>query len=169
MAEQAKKGDTVKVHYKGTLSDKSVFDSSEGREPLQFTIGAGHVIPGFENAAEGMSVGETKKVSILSKDAYGPVLLNATIEIPAGQRLVLLHPESGEPMPVTIIKAENGMLTLDGNHPLAGKDLNFEITLEEVSSTESCGCGHDHSDSGCGCDSKGGCGCECDSKGGCGH
>lgn len=159
MAEKAKKGDSVKVHYTGTLDDNSVFDSSEGRAPLEFVIGSGHVIPGFEKAAEGMTVGESKKVKISCTDAYGPIVPNATIEIPVGQRLVLLHPESGEPMPVTILKAENGMLSLDGNHPLAGKDLNFEIKLEGISEGhshshshgdgESCGCGD-----GCGCGHK---------------
>lgn len=145
-AKTAKKGDAVKVHYKGTLDDNTVFDSSEGREPLAFVIGEGHVIPGFENATEGMAIGETKKIHIPSSEAYGDVVEQAVVEIPVGQRLVLLHPETGEPMPVTIIKAENGILTLDGNHPLAGKDLNFEITMEEIGEPESnsgaCSCGN---------------------------
>lgn len=145
-AKTAKKGDAVKVHYKGTLDDNTVFDSSEGREPLAFVIGEGHVIPGFENATEGMVIGETKKIHIPSSEAYGDVVEQAVVEIPVGQRLVLLHPETGEPMPVTIIKAENGILTLDGNHPLAGKDLNFEITMAEIGEPESnsgaCSCGN---------------------------
>ncbi|MGL5255112.1 MAG: FKBP-type peptidyl-prolyl cis-trans isomerase [Brevinema sp.] len=155
MATKAKKGNSVKVHYKGTLADKSVFDSSEGREPLEFVLGAGHVIPGFDNAVEGMEVGEKKTVNIPSDQAYGKVQENATVEIPVGQRLVLLHPETGEPMPVTIVKAEKGMLTLDGNHPLAGKDLTFELSLEEVSDAPAHN--HDHGDS-CGCGSS--CGCD---------
>jgi len=144
----AKKGDLVEVHYKGILTDDSVFDSSEGKEPLEFTIGQGHVIPGFENAVEGMEIGESKTVDIEIKDAYGDIVPEAIIEIPVGQRLVLLNPETGEPMPVNIIKAENGILTIDGNHPLAGKDLTFEIKLENINPVEtesdhncSCGCG----------------------------
>ncbi len=104
---QAKKGDAVKVHYKGSLSDGTVFDSSEGREPLAFVLGQGHVIPGFDKGVEGMEIGESKTVHIPCSEAYGDVVADATIEIPAGQRLVLLHPSTGEPMPVTIFSAEN--------------------------------------------------------------
>ncbi|MGL4367064.1 MAG: FKBP-type peptidyl-prolyl cis-trans isomerase [Brevinemataceae bacterium] len=144
----AKNGDVVFVHYKGFLNDGSVFDSSEGRDPLSFVVGQGHVIPGFEAAAVDMEVGESKTVHIPCKDAYGEFVEEAQINIPVGQTIVLLHPETGEPMPVKIVKAENGVLTIDGNHPLAGQDLNFEIVLESIGEVEdsdsdcecSCGC-----------------------------
>ncbi|MGL4676260.1 MAG: FKBP-type peptidyl-prolyl cis-trans isomerase [Brevinema sp.] len=149
---KAKTGDAVKVHYKGTLSDGTVFDSSEGRDPLGFVLGQGHVIPGFDKGVEGMEVGEKKTVHIPCDEAYGKVVDEAVVEIPAGQRLVLLHPSSGEPMPVTIISAENGVLTLDGNHPLAGKDLNFDLTLDSIGELDE----HDHKHGECGCN----CGCD---------
>lgn len=145
---KAKNGDAVKVHYKGTLSDGSVFDSSEGREPLGFVLGQGHVIPGFEKGVEGMEVGEKKTIHIPCAEAYGEVVKDAQVQIKSGERLVLLHPATGEPMPVTIVSAENGVLTLDGNHPLAGKDLTFDLTLDQIGEAEegccggSCGCEH---------------------------
>lgn len=146
---QAKKGNTVKVHYKGSLTDGTVFDSSEGKDPLFFVVGKGQVIPGFENGVEGMTVGEQKILNIPCQEAYGEIVKEAVFDIPTGSRLVLLHPESGEPMPVTIVSAENGTLTLDGNHPLAGKDLTFDITLEEVGEEEEC-C-NDSEHKGCSC------------------
>jgi len=103
----AKSGDTVKVHYKGTLADGTEFDSSLDREPFVFTLGENMVIPGFENAIIGMEVGETKSVTIPSDDAYGPYRQDLVVEI------------------------EN-TVTLDGNHPLAGQDLTFEIQLLEI-------------------------------------
>ncbi|MDK2818915.1 MAG: peptidylprolyl isomerase [Spirochaetota bacterium] len=146
---KAKKGDAVKVHYTGKLTDGTVFDSSEGKDPLAFVIGQGQIIPGFEKGVEGMEVGATKTINIPTKDAYGDIVKEAVVEIPVGQKLVLLNPQSGEPMPVTIIAAENGKLTLDGNHPLAGKALTFELTLESVgeASDECCGGGSEE----CGC------------------
>ncbi|MGL5956690.1 MAG: FKBP-type peptidyl-prolyl cis-trans isomerase [Brevinema sp.] len=147
---KAKKGDAVKVHYKGSLSDGSVFDSSEGKEPLGFVLGQGHVIPGFDKGVEGMEIGESKTIHILCDDAYGKVVDDAVVEIPAGQRLVLLHPSSGEPMPVTIVSAENGVLTLNGNHPLAGQDLTFDLTLDSIGEIDEeekgheCRCGCEH-------------------------
>lgn len=128
------KGHKVKVHYKGTLSDGTVFDSSEGRDPLEFTMGEGQVIPGFEKGIEGMDIGETKQIYIPCAEAYGEVLDDAIVSVNVGQRMVLVHPETGEAMPVTIVSAENGVLKLNGNHPLAGEDLNFDITLESVES-----------------------------------
>lgn len=143
-----KKGDAVKVHYKGTLDDGTVFDSSEGRKPLAFTVGQGHVIPGFDNALEGMKVGETKSVHIPSKDAYGDYSKDNILNVAVGQRLFLLHPETGQPIPVKIEKAENGTLVLDANHELAGKNLNFEITLDSIGEDEGC------------CGGQGECGCQ---------
>ncbi len=154
---QAKKGDVVKVHYKGTLADGTVFDSSEGKEPLSFIIGQGHVIPGFENGIEGMAVGDKKTLNIPCAEAYGELVKEAVFDISAGSRLVLLHPETGEPMPVTIVKAEDGKVTLDGNHPLSGEALTFDVTLESISETDDCAsekggecCGGGNG--GCGCD-----------------
>ncbi|MGL4388161.1 MAG: FKBP-type peptidyl-prolyl cis-trans isomerase [Brevinema sp.] len=141
-----KKGDAIKVHYKGTLDDGNVFDSSEGREPLAFTVGQGHVIPGFDNAMEGMQVNETKKVHIPSAEAYGEYSEENVLDVPVGQRLFLLHPQSGQPVPVKVMKAENGVVVLDANHELAGQNLNFEITLHAIGDTteedhDQCGCG----------------------------
>ncbi|MGL4394356.1 MAG: FKBP-type peptidyl-prolyl cis-trans isomerase [Brevinema sp.] len=142
-----KKGDAVKVHYKGSLDDGTVFDSSEGREPLAFTVGQGHVIPGFDNAMEGMKVNETKTVHIPCKEAYGEHSEDNLLDVPVGQRLFLLHPATGQPVPVKVLKAENGMLTLDANHELAGQNLNFEITVHSIGEVEEGGsCGD-----GCGC------------------
>ncbi|MGL4561640.1 MAG: FKBP-type peptidyl-prolyl cis-trans isomerase [Brevinema sp.] len=144
-----KKGDAVKVHYKGTLDDGTVFDSSEGREPLSFTVGQGHVIPGFDKAMEGMKISETKTVHIPSNEAYGEYSEENVLNIPVGQRLFLLHPTTGQPVPVKVLKAENNTLVIDANHDLAGKNLNFEITLESIGEvpeeSDHCGCG-------CGCD-----------------
>lgn len=144
---KAKKGDVVKVHYKGTLSDGSVFDSSEGREPLAFVLGQGHVIPGFDKGVEGMSIGEQKNIHIPCADAYGDANEETILKIMAGQKLVLLHPESGEPIPVTIVSAEDGVVTVDAKHPLAGEDLDFDITLETIEEVTEC-CGGSE---GCGC------------------
>lgn len=131
---KVEKGHTVKVHYKGTLSDGTVFDSSEGRDPLTFTIGQGQVIPGFEKGIEGMDIGETRELHIPCAEAYGEIVEDAVVSVDVGQRMVLVHPETGEAMPVTIVSAENGVVQLNGNHPLAGENLNFEITLESIES-----------------------------------
>jgi peptidylprolyl isomerase len=134
-------GKTVKVHYKGTLNDGSVFDSSEGRDPIEFEMGAGNVIPGFETAVGGMEIEETKSVTIPSAEAYGDVnddmvgmvprnSLPDDIEPEVGMVLSMQSPD-GE-MPVRIVEMDEENLTLDANHPLAGQDLTFELTLVEV-------------------------------------
>jgi peptidylprolyl isomerase len=139
---QAKSGDTVKVHYTGTLEDGTVFDSSSGGDPLEFTLGEGNVIPGFEHAVDGMNVGDSKNVTIDARDAYGPHMPALMVEVnrdqfPAelepevGQQLGLEHP-SGPVMPVTITEVTDTKITLDANHPLAGKALNFEIKLVDI-------------------------------------
>jgi peptidylprolyl isomerase len=139
---QAKKGDRVKVHYKGTLDDGIIFDSSEGREPLEFSLGEGTVIPGFENAVIGLSKGDKKTIKILSADAYGPIISENVItisktEIPPhikpekGLQLQLMAPD-GSPLMVVVTEVTETEVTLDGNHPLAGKDLTFEIELVEI-------------------------------------
>ncbi|NNF51813.1 MAG: peptidylprolyl isomerase [Gammaproteobacteria bacterium] len=138
---QAKSGDTVKVHYRGTLEDGTVFDSSEGRDPLEFDIGSGQLIPGFEAAVDGMAAGETSSISISSTEAYGPHREEMVMEVPRTQLPAEMEPKIGmqlqagqgdEQFVVTITEVQEETVTLDANHPLAGKDLNFEITLVEI-------------------------------------
>ena len=137
-----KKGDTVKVHYTGTLQDGSVFDSSRNREPLEFKIGSGSLIPGFEKAVLGLSIGESTKVDIPSGEAYGEVRdemiisverekLPADIDPQVGMQLQVQQP-NGQAMPVVISEVNDTHITIDANHPLAGRDLTFEIELLEV-------------------------------------
>lgn len=139
---QVKQGDTVKVHYTGKLSDGTVFDSSSGRDPLEFTMGEGRVIQGFENAVEGMSPGDSKTVNIPADQAYGPHddKMMVTIdknELPedlkpkVGEQLQMRHP-SGQVVMVTVADVSDCSITLDANHPLAGKDLTFDIQLVEI-------------------------------------
>lgn len=142
MAQKAKNGDTVKVHYTGKLDDGTIFDSSVDREPLVFTLGEGNLIPGFESAVDGMEVGESKDVRIEATDAYGPWLEENIIEIPrknieddvdiaVGQQ-VYLQRYDGATFIVTITGISETTVTLDANHPLAGKALNFNIKLVEI-------------------------------------
>lgn len=139
---QTKYGDTVKVHYTGKLEDGTVFDSSINREPLQLTIGEGCVIPGFENALVGMSPGESKTAKIEASDAYGPHRKEMTQIINRDQFPKHLRPEVGQELQDyqpdgRIIKAmvtdvSESSVTLDANHPLAGKDFTFDIQLVEI-------------------------------------
>lgn len=139
---QAKSGDTVRVNYTGSLEDGQVFDTSTDRDPLEFTIGSGHVIPGFETAVIGMSPGETKTERIPPDQAYGPHLEELQFEIdrgqvPAdlgihvGQELYLQGPQ-GESIRVRVTELTDDSVTLDANHPLAGRNLVFEISLVEI-------------------------------------
>ncbi|PSB12762.1 peptidylprolyl isomerase [filamentous cyanobacterium CCP2] len=139
---QAKQGDTVAVHYTGKLEDGTVFDSSEGREPLQFSIGGGNLIPGFEQAVVGMAPGESKTATITADDAYGPyheekVLVVDRQQMPdnipmnVGLRLQIQQP-SGPAIPVVVTDVSEAQVTLDANHPLAGEDLTFEIQLVSI-------------------------------------
>ena len=139
---QAKSGDTVKVHYTGTLSDNTEFDSSQGGEPLSFTIGQNMVIPGFENGVVGMKVGESKKVTIPADQAYGPYnnkLVAAVprsqvppeLDVSVGMILQVRSTEGGLARAIVRDVSENE-ITLDLNHPLAGQDLTFEIELVEI-------------------------------------
>ncbi|MCB0431411.1 MAG: peptidylprolyl isomerase [Flavobacteriales bacterium] len=140
--KQVQKDDTVKVHYKGTLNDGNVFDSSEGREPLEFTVGAGQVIPGFEQAVIGMQINEQKKIEIPFSEAYGPVRDELRGQVPRTNLPEDMKPEvgmqlqaqqeSGEVMVVTVTSVDDESITVDANHPLAGKDLTFEISLVEI-------------------------------------
>ncbi len=136
-------GKTVKVHYKGTLNDGTVFDSSEGRGPIEFEIGTGTVIPGFETTVTEMAVDETTSVTIPCAEAYGEINENMVGQIPrtnlpddiepeAGMVLSMQSPD-GEEMPVRVIDLDEEHVTLDANHPLAGQDLTFELTLLEIS------------------------------------
>lgn len=138
----AKSGDTVRIHYTGTLSDGSTFDSSAGRDPLEFTLGSGQVIPGFDKAVTGMAVGDAKTVEIPCAEAYGEHDPNGRQEFPRkevpddvpldiGTRLQLSTP-SGQPVMVTVAEVTEEVVVLDANHPLAGKDLTFEIELVEI-------------------------------------
>jgi len=139
---QAKAGDTVKVHYTGTLNNGQVFDSSKDRDPLQFTLGTGMVIPGFDAAVTGLSTGESVTKTIPVDEAYGPYQkemvadiekksIPADFELEVGQRLQMQVPD-GQAMAVTITDIKGDMVTLDGNHPLAGQDLTFELELVEI-------------------------------------
>jgi peptidylprolyl isomerase len=135
-------GDTVRVHYKGTLADGTEFDSSEGREPLEFTVGTGQVIPGFDAAVSDLEVGETATVTILASDAYGEHAAEGLQTFPrdafppdtspeVGWAVELESPD-GQRVPATIVEIDDEKIVLDFNHPLAGQDLTFEITLVEV-------------------------------------
>ena len=139
---QAKTGDTVKVHYTGKLGDGSVFDSSEGCEPLEIKIGGGQLIVGFEEALSGMEVGESKTVTIPVDKAYGPYQQEmemvvgrsqfpAELEPRVGQQLQVGQPE-GQTFVVTVTAISGEEVTLDANHPLAGKDLIFDLQLVEI-------------------------------------
>jgi peptidylprolyl isomerase len=139
---QAKNGDNVKINYKGTLDDGTVFDSSEGREPLSFTLGSGQVIPGFEEAVEGMSVGESKSVNIPADKAYGQRNEEMVIEAPRDQVPPDINPEvglklqmggpNGEVVVVEVTEVTDSHIKLDANPPLAGQDLNFDIELVAI-------------------------------------
>ncbi|WP_027257561.1 FKBP-type peptidyl-prolyl cis-trans isomerase [Leisingera aquimarina] len=138
-----KNGDTVRIHYTGKLTDGTVFDSSEGRDPLEFTVGAGHVIAGMDAGLEGMAVGENKTLDIPCAEAYGPISPAARQEIPRegipediplelGTQLQMQSPD-GQVLPVTVVEVGDETVTLDANHFLAGKDLIFDIELVSVS------------------------------------
>jgi peptidylprolyl isomerase len=139
MTEPAKKGDTVRVHYTGRLDDGQVFDSSEGGEPFEFTVGAGQVIPGFDEGVRGMNVGETRRIEIESDDAYGPhreelvqtlprESINLDVEPQVGMNLVMQTPD-GNQIPLSVTEVTDTNVTFDANHPLAGQKLTFDIQL----------------------------------------
>jgi FKBP-type peptidyl-prolyl cis-trans isomerase SlpA len=129
----------VKVHYTGRLEDNTVFDSSEGRDPLAVELGKGLLIPGFEKGLHGLKVGEKKTITIPSSEAYGPVRNEMTQEVDkqyvpegvqVGQQLTAEGPQG--PMVVTVAEVKENSVVLDGNHPLAGKDLIFDLEVVEV-------------------------------------
>ncbi len=139
---QAKAGDTVAIHYTGTLADGSQFDSSEGRDPLRFTLGSGQIIAGLDAAITGMSQGEKKSVTIAAAEAYGDhrpeavqavprAQIPAEIPLEVGGGLQVQTPD-GQTIPVTVTSVTDEVVTLDANHPLAGKDLTFAVELVEI-------------------------------------
>jgi peptidylprolyl isomerase len=139
---EAKSGDTVRIHYTGKLDDGTQFDTSEGREPLEFSLGGGQVIPGFDNAVEGMAVGEKKSVTIQPEEAYGPRHDQLIQDVPRNQLPDDMTPavgmelqarnDSGEVMRFSVTSVDDQSITVDGNHPLAGKALKFDIELVEI-------------------------------------
>ena len=140
--DQVKEGDNISLHYTGTLDDGTVFDSSEGREPLSFTVGSGEVIPGFDEGVRDMEVGETRDIQIPPDQAYGEYYEELVRVVPRqafpegmapaiGMTLELELP-SGQSLPVRIIDMEGDEITLDANHLLAGETLNFKIHVVSV-------------------------------------
>ena len=139
---KAKSGDTVKIHYTGTLEDGTEFDSSAGREPLEVALGGGQVIPGFDTAVDGMGVGDSKTVTIAPGEAYGEWHEQLVQEVPksalpedmkpeVGMQLQSQSPE-GQVMNLVVAEVADESITVDGNHPLAGKALTFAIELVEI-------------------------------------
>jgi len=139
---QAKDGDTVKIHYTGKLDDGTQFDSSEGQDPLEFTMGQGQMIPGFEKAVEGMAVGDKKSVNIPAEEAYGERHEQLIQEVPKNALPDDLQVEVGMPLQaqggdgqvidLVITTVNDESIIVDGNHPLAGQALNFDIHLVEI-------------------------------------
>ena len=139
---QAKNGDLVKVHYTGRLISGEQFDSSAGREPLEFTVGAGQMIKGFDAAIPGMIVGDKKTINIAAEDAYGAKSEEAIIEfpkenVPADMKLepgmpLTLSNQQGQPVPVIVVEVKEDVIVLDANHSLAGEELIFDIELVEI-------------------------------------
>lgn len=139
---QAKSGDTVKIHYTGTLDDGTQFDTSSGRDPLEFQLGGGQVIPGFDSAVTGMAVGESKSVRIEPDEAYGPRHEQLVQQVPRSALPDELEPQvgmglqsqgpDGQVMMLTVTAVEDENITVDANHPLAGQVLNFDIELVSI-------------------------------------
>jgi peptidylprolyl isomerase len=142
--QQVKAGDTVKVHYHGRLTDGTTFDSSEGRAPLEFEVGSGMVIKGFDDGLLGMAVGDKKTVEIPVEDAYGPKDEQMIMDFPIDRFPEDMKPEvglrlnmtngSGQQIPVVITEVNGDTVILDANHPLAGEDLIFDLELVEINS-----------------------------------
>lgn len=135
-------GNTIKIHYNGRLTDGTTFDSSEGRTPLEFTVGSGSVIKGFDDGVQGMSIGEKKTIEIPFLQAYGPEDPSMIIEFPSDRLPEDLKPEigmqlnmnnaEGQQFPVVITEITDENIILNANHPLAGKDLIFDLELVEI-------------------------------------
>lgn len=140
--KEVQQGDTVKVHYKAIFKDEVLFDSSTQLEPMQITLGKDEIIPSFEKALLGMQIGENKSIFVQAKDAFGPYLkelvstvnkkeLPPSLELEIGQLLQVKQPD-GSTVLVTITDIKKEAVTFDANHPLAGKDLTFDINLIEI-------------------------------------
>ena len=140
--QQAQNGDKVKVHYHGKLRSGEIFDSSQGRDPLEFELGSGQVIKGFDDGIKGMQVGDKKTIEIAVVDAYGEKQQEMIIEFPKDQFPPDMNPEagmqlmmsngSGQQFPVTIVEVKEESVVLDANHPLAGQELIFDLELVEI-------------------------------------
>ncbi|WP_368344370.1 peptidylprolyl isomerase [Pelagovum sp. HNIBRBA483] len=136
---QVKAGDTVRIHYTGTLTTGETFDSSEGRDPLEFVVGSGQIIPGLDKALPGMEMGEKKTVQVPCVEAYGESDPSAMQSIPRGQipenipvepgTQLQMQAPSGQVVPVVVVSANEEEVVLDANHPLSGKDLIFAIEI----------------------------------------
>lgn len=142
MTQAAKAGDTLRIHYTGRLDDGTVFDKSEGREPLQFTLGTGEIIPGLDRGVMGMEVGETREVKVAPEEAYGARDEGRVQSVPReaipghiptepGTQLSV-QTQEGQTIPVVVSNATDSHVELDANHPLAGKTLTFDVTLVEI-------------------------------------
>lgn len=139
---QVKSGDKIKVHYHGKLNNGETFDSSEGRDPLEFEVGSGMVIKGFDDGVTGMAVGEKKTVTIPFDEAYGPVNPEMILEMPkdrfpddmelANGMPLMMSDQQGQQFQVKIVEIMEEVVKLDANHPLAGKDLTFDLELVEI-------------------------------------
>jgi len=135
-------GKKVRIHYTGTLEDGSVFDSSEGRDPLEFTVGSGQIIPGLDRAIDGMATGEQKTVTIPATEAYGAYQAEAKQDVPREQipadipldpgTMLNMQTPDGRQVPVQVADVNDTTVTLDANHPLAGKDLTFAVELVSI-------------------------------------
>jgi FKBP-type peptidyl-prolyl cis-trans isomerase 2 len=144
--QQVKVGDTVKVHYHGQLTDGSTFDSSEGKEPLEFEVGSGMVIKGFDDGVVGMSIGDKRKLEIPADEAYGDKNEEMIVEFPKDRFPEDMVPEvglhlnmsngGGQTIPVVITEVKDDTVILDANHPLAGEDLVFNIELVEIAGSK---------------------------------
>ena len=142
MAEKAQQGDTVAVHYTGKLDNGEVFDSSQGRDPLEFKVGSGQVIAGFDEAVSGLEVGESREVRIEPEQAYGQPREDLVVDVERDQFPAEAEPAVGQQVQVQVAPGQNRVATiaevaddsikLDLNHPLAGKPLTFEVELVEI-------------------------------------
>lgn len=142
MAQTAKQGDTVAVHYTGKLEDGEVFDSSRDRDPLEFEVGSGQVIPGFDRAVEGLEVGNSREVTVAPEEGYGEPREDLVVDVERDQFPAETEPEVGRQVQVqvapgqnrvaTIAEVQEESVTLDLNHPLAGKSLTFDVELVEI-------------------------------------
>ncbi len=185
MTEAVKSGDTIAVDYTGKIEDGEVFDSSEGKQPLTFTVGTGMLIKGFDEAVIGMKKGDSKTVTIPPEQGYGPRNEDAFVDVPRmhfpediplseGLELQLQDPE-GRPVPARVAQIGEESVKMDINHFLAGKTLVFDIAIAQTGLTPpaahdcGCGCGTDEKDCGSGGGSGGGSNCGSGCEGGCDH